>query len=314
MTNKIIKVISTTAETPHIRKIVFQLPLNEEISWSPGTHIRVLLPSGDNRAYSLLDLNELNNTQLAVGVLLEKDSAGGSNYMHSLRNGDEVEISSLKNNFELTDESSHAVLIAGGIGITPILSMAKKLSKENREFTLHYAGREKNSLAFVNELIEICEKKLCLHYDNDESAIDLRTILKEAPEKSDIYICGPVGMIEVTKDIAAELGFEKSRIRYELFKTDDDQNEDESFEVQIHATGQIIQVNSDQSIIEALEKAGLDPLYDCQRGDCGICQCEVISGTPDHRDIILTEEEKAYNSIMKICVSRAKYKRLVIDI
>ena len=125
---------------------------------------------------------------------------------------------------------------------------------------------------------------------------------------------GPLGMIETTKDIAIELGLPSEKIKYELFKTDNEKNEDEAFEVQIHATGQIIQVNADQSIIEALEKAGLDPLYDCQRGDCGICQCEVISGTPDHRDIILTEEEKASNSIMQICVSRAKSKRLVIDI
>ena len=142
----------------------------------------------------------------------------------------------------------------------------------------------------------------------------LRSIIENSSPGSNIYVCGPLGMIETTKDIAIELGLPNEKIKYELFKTDDEKNEDEAFEVQIHATGQIIQVNADQSIIEALEKAGLDPLYDCQRGDCGICQCEVISGTPDHRDIILTEEEKASNSIMQICVSRAKSKRLVIDI
>ena len=314
MTNQIIELISIKEETPNIKRFVFQLPESKNFSWSAGAHIRVLLPTGESWAYSLLDLKELKKNQIAIGVLLEDKSSGGSKYMHSLSEGDEIEISSPTNNFELTDSSSDDVLIAGGIGITPLLSMATKLNKENKKYTLHYAGRQKNSLAFVSDLLELCGENLYLHYDNDNSAINLRSIIEGSSTGSNIYVCGPAGMIEATKGIAIELDLPNEKIKYELFKTDNEQNEDEAFEVQIHATGQIIQVNADQSIIEALEKAGLDPLYDCQRGDCGICQCEVISGTPDHRDIILTEEEKASNSIMQICVSRAKSKRLVIDI
>ena len=314
MTNQIIELISIKEETPNIKRFVFQLPESKNFSWSAGAHIRVLLPTGESRAYSLLDLKELKKNQIAIGVLLEVNSSGGSKYMHSLSEGDKIEISPPTNNFELTDGSSDDVLIAGGIGITPFLSMATKLNEENKSYTLHYAGRQKNSLAFVSDLLELCGENLYLHYDNDNSAINLRSIIENSSPGSHIYVCGPLGMIETTKDIAIELGLPNEKIKYELFKTDDEQNEDEAFEVQIHATGQIIQVSADQSIIDALEKAGLDPLYDCQRGDCGICQCEVISGTPDHRDIILTEEEKASNSIMQICVSRAKSKRLVIDI
>ncbi|MDE2694310.1 MAG: PDR/VanB family oxidoreductase [Paracoccaceae bacterium] len=314
MTNQTIELLSVIEETPNIKKFVFNLMGDEDWSWTAGSHIRILLPTNEDRAYSLLRLNELNQTQIAIGVLLEASSAGGSNYMHSLKIGDKVTAVPPKNNFKLVKEASHNILIAGGIGITPILSMAADLAKGNKNFNLHYAGRSKDTLAFVTEITEICGDHLQLHYDNDDSALNIESILKNAPINSHAYTCGPAGLIEAIKNQALELDWDSSRVHFELFKTDTSNNENTAFEIEIHSTGQVIQVNSDQSIIDALEEAGLDPLYDCQRGDCGICQCDVISGEPDHRDIILTDEEKSSNTIMQICVSRAKSKRLVIDI
>ena len=179
--------------------------------------------------------------------------------------------------------------------------MAADLAKTNKSFNLHYAGRHKNSLAFVPELMKICGDKIQLHYDNDESALNIEAILKNAPNGSHVYICGPHGLIDTVKNTALTLNWDSSRVHFELFKTNNDNSENFAFEVDIHSTGQVIQVNSYQTIINALEDAGLDPLYDCQRGDCGICQCDVISGEPDHRDIILTDEEKASNTVMQIC-------------
>ena len=314
MTNQKIELLSVIEETPNIKKFVFNLMGDEDWSWTAGSHIRILLPTNGDRAYSLLRLNELTKAQIAIGVLLEEDSTGGSNYMHSLKIGDKVTAVPPQNNFELVNKASHHMLIAGGIGITPILSMAADLAKENKKFNLHYAGRSKDALAFVTEVAEICGDQMQLHYDDDESSLNIEHILKKAPINSHVYICGPSGLIEAIKNRALELNWDSSRIHFELFKTDTSSNENTAFEIEIHKTGQVIQVKADQSIIGALEGAGLDLLYDCQRGDCGICQCDVISGEPDHRDIILTDEEKASNTIMQICVSRAKSKRLVIDI
>ena len=314
MINQTIELHTILEETPNIKKFVFNLLNGEDWSWTAGSHIRIILPTNDNRAYSLLRLNELTKAQVAIGVLLEEDSSGGSNYMHSLKIGDRVTAIPPKNNFKLVKEASHHILIAGGIGITPILSMAADLAKKNANFNLHYAGRHKNSLAFITEVSEICGDHIQLHYDDDESALNIEYILKKAPIGSHVYICGPSGLIEAVKNKALELNWDTSKIHFELFKTDNNNSSNEAFEIEIHNTGQVIQVNADQSIIDALEEAGLDPLYDCRRGDCGICQCDVISGEPDHRDIILTDEEKASNTIMQICVSRAKSKRLVIDI
>ena len=314
MINQPIELQYIQKETPNIKKFIFNLKDGENWSWTAGSHIRVLLPTDDDRAYSLLRLSELTQAQIAIGVLLEENSTGGSNYMHSLKVGDKIIATLPQNNFELKEEAQHHVLIAGGIGVTPILSMAADLAKTNKSFNLHYAGRHKNSLAFVPELMKICGDKIQLHYDNDESALNIEAILKNAPNGSHVYICGPHGLIDTVKNTALTLNWDSSRVHFELFKTNNDNSENLAFEVEIHSTGQVIQVNSNQTIINALEDAGLDPLYDCQRGDCGICQCDVISGEPDHRDIILTDEEKASNTVMQICVSRAKSKRLVIDI
>ena len=169
-------------------------------------------------------------------------------------------------------------------------------------------------LAFVKEMQEICGDRLHLHYDDQANRMDLNEILGQAPEGAHVYFCGPAGMIEAVKSVSSNLGWPTERVHYELFSAAANTGENMAFDVEIHSTGQIVHVPSDKTIIEALEEAGLDPLYDCQRGDCGICQCDVIEGTPEHRDVILTDAEKAANNVMQICVSRSKTPKLVIDI
>ena len=169
-------------------------------------------------------------------------------------------------------------------------------------------------LAFVKEMRDICGDRLHLHYDDQPSKMDLNDILGKAPEGAHVYFCGPVGMIDAVKSVASDLGWPTERVHYELFSAAANTTENTAFDVEIHSTGQIVHVPADKSIIDALEEAGLDPLYDCKRGDCGICQCDVIDGIPDHRDVILTDSEKAANDVMQICVSRAKTPKLVIDI
>ncbi len=272
------------------------------------------LTDGGSRAYSLLRLPELGAGQIALGVLFEKNGKGGSRFMHALKQGDKVQISEPANNFALQDHAATAILVAGGIGITPILSMAEELSRTGRRFKVHYAGRSEGKLAFVDEIQRICGDRLFLHYDDQDNALDIGALLQALAADAHIYFCGPTGMIEAIKAEAASQGWPESQLHYELFSADVDDSHNTAFDVVVHSTGQVVRVPADKTIIEALEEAGLDPLYDCQRGDCGICQCDVIEGEPDHRDVILTDAEKASGKVMQICVSRSKTPRLVLDI
>jgi ferredoxin-NADP reductase len=309
-----LKVRSYAAETPFIRSLVFDVEDGVVPRWQAGAHIRVALPNGGDRPYSLMALPGLREGTLALGVLREEASTGGSQFMHALKIGDVVTASAPVNNFHLHENAAPALLFAGGIGVTPILSMAAELNARASPFRLHYAGRTQGLLAFVPHLEEVCAKSLSIHYDSDESRLDIATALGDAAAGSHIYVCGPAGMIEAVKAAALAEGIPADRIHYELFKVEQPASPDRPFEVELKSSGQVVSVAAGQSIIQALEAAGLDVLYDCQRGDCGICQCGVIAGVPDHRDVILSDDEKASNKVMQICVSRAKSERLVLDL
>ena len=309
-----LKLKSSAAETLFIRSLVFGVEGGVVPQWQAGAHIRVSLPNGGDRPYSLMALPGLPYGALALGVLREEMSTGGSQFMHALKIGDVVKATAPANNFRLHEGTSPALLFAGGIGVTPILSMAAELNARANPFRLHYAGRTQGLLAFLPHLQEICAKSLSIHYDGDESRLDIATALGDAAANSHIYVCGPAGMIEAVRAAAFAGGIPADRIHYELFKAEQPGAPDRPFEVELKSSGQIVSVAAGQSIIQALEAAGLDVLYDCQRGDCGICQCGVIEGVPDHRDVILSDDEKASNKVMQICVSRAKSERLVLDL
>ncbi|MBR0823907.1 oxidoreductase [Bradyrhizobium manausense] len=309
-----LKVQSVAAETPYIRSLVFGVEGGSAPQWQAGAHIRVSLPNGGDRPYSLMALPDLPAGTLALGVLREQQSTGGSQFMHALKVGDVVTATSPINNFCLHEGRTPALLFAGGIGITPILSMAAELKEQGISYRVHYAGRTEGLLAFLPQLRAICADVLRIHYDSDASRLDIAAALKGAPAASHVYVCGPAGMIEAVKAGALAAGIVADHIHYELFKAEQPSSPDKPFEVELRSTGQVVTVAAGQSIIQALEAAGLDVLYDCQRGDCGICQCGVIAGVPDHRDVILSDDEKASNKVMQICVSRAKSQRLVLDL
>ncbi|MDA9510767.1 ferredoxin [Bradyrhizobium sp. CCBAU 11386] len=309
-----LKVRSYAAETPFIRSLVFDVEDGPVPRWQAGAHIRVALPNGGDRPYSLMALPGLPEGTLALGVLREEASTGGSQFMHALKIGDVVKASAPVNNFHLHEGPAPALLFAGGIGVTPILSMAAELTARASPFRLHYAGRTQGLLAFLPHLRDICAKGLSVHYDSDKSRLDIAAALREAAANSHIYVCGPAGMIDAVKAAALAGGVPADRIHYELFRAEQPSSPDLPFEVEIRSTGQVVRVAAGQTIIQALEAAGLDVLYDCQRGDCGICQCGVVDGVPDHRDVILSDDEKASNKVMQICVSRAKSERLVLDL
>lgn len=309
-----LRVHSLATETPAIRGLVLSVEGGVVPCWQAGAHIRVQLPGGGDRPYSLMALPDLPDGCLALGVLREQTSTGGSEFMHALKTGDVIKASAPINNFGLHGGNAPAILLAGGIGITPILSMASELQARGTPYRLHYAGRVPESLAFLPQLRAMCPDALSVHFDCDESRLDIATALGDAAGGAHIYVCGPAGMIEAVKLQATGGGFPPDRIHAELFKAEAPASANGAFEVEIRSTGLVIRVAAEQSILEALEQAGMDALHDCRRGDCGICQCGVISGIPDHRDVILSDSEKASNKLIQICVSRAKSERLILDL
>ncbi|WP_136659246.1 PDR/VanB family oxidoreductase [Nitratireductor sp. XY-223] len=314
-------VTSSEAATPQIRTIVLAPEGGGALpSYRAGAHIKVQLPEGGERPYSLVNTDPSPDaTQdpqtYRLGVRLEEDSAGGSRFMHGLEEGDVLTAVGPENQFAVTEDDAPIVLIAGGIGITPILSMASELTAQGRPFDFHYCGRTRSALAFVDPLTAVCGDALNLHYDDEpDTAIDLDAIVAAARSGAHLFVCGPRGMIETVRERAHDAGIDKDHVHFELFSKHDEQVAGGSFEVEISSTGEVFTIPPDRSIIEVLEEAGIDLIYDCQRGDCGICQTGVIDGVPDHRDVILTDDERAANDVMQICVSRAKSERLVLDL
>ena len=316
MADLALRVVQVIAQTPEVRAIVLENTSGTLPAFEPGAHVCVQVPGNEMRHYSLVDLRDYRDSgRWVLGVRLEEESRGGSRFMHGLAEGDEIVVSQPKNDFPLVACDAPIVLFAGGIGITPILSMAARLADQGRPFTLHYCGRSRGKLAFVPDLERICGERLVVHFDDEpDRALDIKSVLARHEAQEHVYVCGPAGMIEAVKAAAAARGFAKDHIHFELFSPAKAAGVDESFDIELRASGQTLTVPPGKSIIDVMLEAGLDPLFDCRRGDCGICQTAVIEGIPDHRDVILSEGEKASNKLMQICVSRAKSKKLVLDL
>lgn len=285
-------------------------------TYEPGSHITVEVPGGETRAYSLIDFTPVTQTPRSYTIAVQREDGGrgGSRHMHGLGVGDTIVFDTPHNDFFLQDNSS-AVLLAGGIGITPMISMATALAARGTPFRFHYAARSRGQMAFVDQLEARHGSALTLHCSDDPaSALDLDRLIAGLDPQADLYVCGPRRMIEATRARAEAAGIARRRIHFELFSTVGPQEGDSPFEVALASTGARYTVPADQTILETLEAAGVDLTYDCKRGDCGICQCGVLEGVPDHRDVVLTEDERAAGRVMQICVSRSKTPRLVLDI
>ncbi len=279
--------------------------------WEAGAHIRVDVDGGD-RAYSLIRFGPGDGGGYRIAVQREDDGAGGSRFMHELKEGDRIAATPPKCDFPIVTGEA-AVLLAGGIGITPIISMAAELQAAGVPFELHYAGRSRELMGFADDLSERFGDAVAIHCDDDASALDLDAVIGALGERH-LYICGPRGMIDAARSKAEAAGVPGARVHVELFDNASAAASDRAFEVEIASSGEVFTIPPGKSIIEVLEEGGMDLIHDCQRGDCGICQTDVISGEPDHRDVVLSDAEKAEGKVMQICVSRAKSARLVLDL
>jgi ferredoxin-NADP reductase len=306
-------------ETPRIRAIRLARPDAAPLpAWTAGAHIKVRLPQGDDRSYSLINLSaaaaaDAQPRTYQLGVQLEMPSQGGSAYMHALKVGDVIAASAPTNNFSLEATDKPVILLAGGIGVTPVISMAAELVARNHPFRFYYAGRTREQLALLSAVETLAGESLTVHSDDVSGLFDVVGLMRSLNDDEPLYCCGPTPMIELAIQTARELGWSDGRLHFEIFAAAAPQTADQTFEVVLNNSGKSFQIPIGKSILDVLIAAGEDPMHDCKRGDCGICQVGVIEGVPDHRDFILSDSEKAAGKLMQICVSRAKTPRLVLD-
>jgi vanillate O-demethylase ferredoxin subunit len=275
----------------------------------------VHLPGGLVRPYSLCN-DPLDAAHYRLGVLRDAASRGGSVAMHDLvKEGDVLSISEPRNNFPL-HSAPHSVLLAGGIGITPLLCMAQRLAATGASFEIHACNRSLARSAFVGELQAFGER-FQLHLDDGEAAqkLDLPAVLQASPAGSRLYVCGPTGFIDFVVNTAKSQGWPADQVHLEYFgAAPQDTSGDGSFEVRIASTGKSYTIAADQTVSAALQAHGVDILVSCEQGVCGTCITRVLEGECDHRDMYFTDEEKALNDQFTPCCSRAKSAVLVLDL
>ena len=282
---------------------------------TPGAHIDIFLPNGLTRQYSLCDFDPIGNWGV-IGVKNEVSGRGGSAWLHAnLEEGASVDIGDVRNNFDLDENAPGYLLIAGGIGVTPMVSMARRLTALGKSFRFVYLCRTKEAAGFLDILKEIVPSEaLTVHFDDADGVYDLKGELGRLPAGQQVYFCGPEGMLsavlDLTRDWPAQL------VRFERFSADPAAASQPAsgFTVELAQSGGSFEIPDDKSILDVLPDAGLSPEYGCTAGVCGACTCGVIEGEVDHRDSTQTADEHDAGGTMCICVSRAKGAKLVLDI
>jgi vanillate O-demethylase ferredoxin subunit len=286
-------------------------------AFEAGAHVDVHLPNNLIRQYSLCNApGETRRYQ--IGVLRDADSRGGSEAMHDhIDVGSVLTISEPKNHFPLV-EAKRTLLLAGGIGVTPILAMAETLAARGAAFEMHYCARSPEKAAFKQRLGESHLRDLVhFHYDSGDAAqkLDMAALLANPAPDTHLYVCGPQGFISYVLDTAKAQGWPTAQLHVEYFSAAAvDASGDQPFDVKLASSGKVVTVQPGQTVIKVLLDAGVEVPYSCEEGVCGTCLTRVLEGVPDHRDMYLTEEEQAANDQFTPCCSRSKSKMLVLDL
>ena len=283
--------------------------------WTAGAHVDLVLGDGLVRQYSLCGSTS-NRSEWVIGVLLDPDSRGGSRFVHDeLREGASVRVRGPRNHFPLA-HSPRYQFIAGGIGITPLLPMIEAAEARGADWRLLYGGRERASMAFLDELERYGERVTVSPRAEREGRLDLRSVLAEPQEDTLVYCCGPEGLLEAVEEACQPWPADTLRIERFSAKPLEEPAPGalETFEVECQRSGVTLTVPADRSIYEVVEEAGVDVLGSCMEGVCGTCECDLIEGEADHRDSVLSDAEKARGDVIMVCVSRSRSERLVLDI
>jgi ferredoxin-NADP reductase len=284
-------------------------------AFTAGAHIDLHLPGEKIRSYSLV--NDPSEThRYLIAVQKEQNGRGGSAWMHaSPRVGDLFAISAPVNDFPLEDDAAMSVFIAGGIGVTPIVSMAHRLNRLGRPWALHYGSRSRDHAAFVDDLGSLAGGSATVDFrfgPGEGGRLDVAGIIRDAPADAHLYCCGPRSMID--DFLAACAGRPETHVHYERFVAGQQQAKEGGFDVVLHRSGRSITVSAGETILDALLDNGVSVQYACSAGVCGTCRTGVLEGEPEHRDDYLTDAEKRENRSIMVCCSGSKSKTLVLDL
>lgn len=277
--------------------------------WTPGAHVDLVLPTGLTRQYSLCG-DRFDPHRYRVAMLREADGRGGSAWVHDrLQVGDELAIGGPRNHFPLVPASSY-LFLAGGIGITPLLPMIAQAEQLGADWRLVYGGRSRASMAFTGELAGYGDAVRLV----GGADLDLAAELAEPVPGRRVYCCGPPGLLAAVERACAH--WPPYSLHTELFAAGEPPAPARStpFDVELARTGGVVSVGPDRTVLDAVRSAGADVLSSCRSGTCGTCDTTVLAGVPDHRDRVLTDEERAAGDAMLVCVSRARSDRLVLDL
>lgn len=314
MTSLTLRVERIDALTPNVRRLLLTNSNGNPLpDFTPGAHVELQIPGErcQHRAYSLVNLPGSGHYEIAVQ--LEESGSGGSRWVHGLQVNAEITVEAPKNHFSLMSTADDHLLIAGGIGITPILGMARSLREADRPFTVHYAGRDPRRMAYLEEVQALPGASCWISGGEHGQRMPLMQILADPSPGRHLYVCGPKGLIANVLESASDLGWAAHQLHSELFAGSLGSGLESSFEVELRNSGVTLQVPAGKSLLEVMLEANLDPMFDCRRGDCGVCVAQVLEGEAEHRDICLSERERASGSFCT-CVSRASGTRLVLDL
>jgi tetrachlorobenzoquinone reductase len=316
---RLVRVEAIRRESDVVKSLCFRPADDTPVpSFEAGAHVDLHLKNGLVRSYSLVNAG---SDCYQVAVALDPNSRGGSRHIHEeLEVGDVLSVSDPHNNFPLAPASisgAPSILIAGGIGITPIYAMIKALRAKQRPWILHYFGRSRSLLAFTDELGEMGRAQpgaVNISCDDERNGAlpDIKTIVEHAPRDAHLYCCGPVPMLSAFSSLTGK--WSRDQIHIEYFSAPEGPDTAGGFDVVLARTNRVVKIPRGKTILDALLDEGIDVPCSCMEGHCGTCETKVISGVPNHRDVFLSKDEQARNDRIMICVSGSRGDQLVLDL
>jgi ferredoxin-NADP reductase/nitrite reductase/ring-hydroxylating ferredoxin subunit len=282
---------------------------------TPGAHVDLHLPNGLVRQYSLVNAPSEFDAYV-IGVKREPSSQGGSSAVHDVvREGDLLAVSPPHDNFPLARRADEHILIAGGIGLTPLLSMAKTLKASGRPFRLHVFARSDAHVPFASDLEALgAAVETHVGLDPAATAAKLAAVLGGRTNDAHVYICGPSPMLKAARDAAEASGWPDGAVHFEYFANDQARNDSSTFEVALARSAITVTIPAGRTITDVLREHGVSIPTSCEQGACGTCLTAVLEGEPDHQDVYLSKAERASNTCMTPCISRSKSPRLILDL
>ncbi|MGJ0203459.1 PDR/VanB family oxidoreductase [Leucobacter sp. gxy201] len=315
---------ATVVEASEIATGVLRIELSPEqpTPVKPGEHVDVAVElddRGDERSYSIAGASA-SGDRIALSVYEAPMSRGGSRFMHGLSAGDRLRITKPLQDFPLRVGAPSYTLVAGGVGITAIRGMASLLKRLGADYTVHYVGNSPERMAYLDSLVEEHGDRLVPHITAQRGRMSVAELIESVPRDAELYMCGPIRLMEEIKRTWERGERDMTALRFETFGNSG-WFEPEAFEVSVPQYDVTVQVQAGESMLEALENAGVDMMFDCRRGECGLCEVDIlqVEGKVDHRDVFYSERQKAPNKKMCCCVSRmaggcpGKPARVVIE-